>query len=156
MKNFLRSLAALAIISWSGLALAEVAVIVHPSASVDSLTADEISRLFMGKSKSFPNGSPAIALNQDDGSATRDVFNQEICNKSPSQYKAYWSKLVFTGTHTTHDVVANIFGEEGIFHVKFHIFRRCNKTARVDIEAHFSEGGSVFINQYFAYGIGKR
>ena len=100
MKNFLRSLAALAIISWSGLALAEVAVIVHPSASVDSLTADEISRLFMGKSKSFPNGSPAIALNQDDGSATRDVFNQEICNKSPSQYKAYWSKLVFTGKGT--------------------------------------------------------
>ena len=100
MKNFLRSLAALAVISWSGLTLAEVAVIVHPSASVDSLTADEISRLFMGKSKSFPNGSPAIALNQDDGSATRDVFNQEICNKSPSQYKAYWSKLVFTGKGT--------------------------------------------------------
>ena len=100
MKNFLRSLAALAIIRWSVLALAEDAVIVHPSASVDSLTADEISRLFMGKSKSFPNGSPAIALNQDDGSATRDVFNQEICNKSPSQYKAYWSKLVFTGKGT--------------------------------------------------------
>jgi ABC-type phosphate transport system substrate-binding protein len=100
MKNFLRSLAALAIISWSGLALAEVAVIVHPSAGFDSLTADEISRLFMGKSKSFPNGSPATPLNQDDGSATRDVFNQEVCNKSPSQYKAYWSKLVFTGKGT--------------------------------------------------------
>ena len=64
MKNFLRSVAAMAIISWSGAVLAEVAVIVHPSAGFDSLTADEISRLFLGKSKSFPNGSPAITRNQ--------------------------------------------------------------------------------------------
>ena len=81
-------------------ASAEVAVIVHPSLGVSTLTESEVSRLFLGKSKDFPSGGQAVPINQDDGSAVRDVFNEAICKKNSSQYKAYWSQLVFTGKGT--------------------------------------------------------
>lgn len=100
MKNFISSLAAVAALSWSGLVFAEIAVIVHPSAGINALTQEDVSRIFMGKTRTFPDGAQAIPINQDDGSATRDDFNQAIFKRNPSQYKAYWSQLVFTGKGT--------------------------------------------------------
>jgi len=79
---------------------AEVAVIVHPSATFADMSEDEISRLFLGKAKNFPNGEPAIPINQDEGSATRDKFNDGVVKKNAAQLKAYWSQLVFTGKGT--------------------------------------------------------
>lgn len=100
MKTSLKYVAAIITLTLSSVCFSEVAVIVHPSAGVSSLSEDDISRLFLGKSKSFPSGKQAIPINQDEGSAARDTFNEEICNKSSSQYKAYWAKLVFTGKGT--------------------------------------------------------
>lgn len=100
MKNVIKSLAAVVALSVSGFAMAEVAVIVHPSAGFNSLTEDDISRIFLGKSKSFPGGGQAVPVNQNEGSATRDKFNEAVCKKNASQYKAYWSQLVFTGKGT--------------------------------------------------------
>lgn len=100
MKNFLSSLIAVAALSWSGLLFAEIAVIVHPSSEVSSMTKDDVSRLFLGKTKSLPNGDLVIPLNQDEGQSARDVFNQKVCSKNANQYRAYWSKLIFTGKGT--------------------------------------------------------
>lgn len=97
MKKIISSLAAVAALGWSALVFAEVAVIVHPSVEVNNLTRNEISRLFLGKSKNFPNGEQAVPINQEEGSAEREKFIENVCRKSPSQYKAYWSRLVFTG-----------------------------------------------------------
>ena len=100
MKKSIRLLAATLMLGVASLTWAEVAVIVHPSAGFDSLTEEDVSRLFLGKSKSFPAGAPAVPVNQKEGSATRDKFNEAVCKKNASQYKAYWSQLVFTGKGT--------------------------------------------------------
>jgi ABC-type phosphate transport system substrate-binding protein len=100
MKKSIRSLAATLTLGIASFAWAEVAVIVHPSAGFDSLTEDDVARLFLGKSKSFPAGAQAVPVNQNEGSAARDKFNEAICKKNASQYKAYWSQLVFTGKGT--------------------------------------------------------
>lgn len=100
MKTLFKSMAAVVAFSLSTLCFAEVAVIVHPSAGVDSIPEADIARLFLGKSKSFPNGSAAVAVNQNEGSASRATFNEVVCKKNTSQYKAYWSQLVFTGKGT--------------------------------------------------------
>ena len=81
-------------------AQAEIAVIVHASNPNDTLSANEVSRIFLGKTKKFPAGSRAIPVNQDEGRAIKDTFNKEVCGKSSSSYKSYWSKLVFTGKGT--------------------------------------------------------
>lgn len=85
---------------FSPLACAEVSVIVHPSLSVASMTEAEISPIFLGKKKSFPNGEQAIPVNQNKGSPTREKFNEAVCKKNASQYRVYWSQLVFTGKAT--------------------------------------------------------
>lgn len=89
-----------ALLGFALVAQAEVAVIVHPSADVDALTEDDIARLFLGKAKSFPNGGQAVPVNQDEGSPVREKFNEGVTKKNASQYKAYWSQLVFTGKGT--------------------------------------------------------
>jgi ABC-type phosphate transport system substrate-binding protein len=84
---------------FSASAFSGVAVIVHPS-NADALGDTEISRIFLGKMKTFPGGGQAIPINQSEGSAPRGDFEKKVLNKSASQIKAYWSKLVFTGKGT--------------------------------------------------------
>lgn len=95
MKNLM--LTCLLLVS-SSCCLAEVTVIVHPS-NANNLDATAISYLFLGKSKAFPDGTQAIPVMQTGGSTT-DEFNDKVINKSASQLKAYWSKLLFTGQGT--------------------------------------------------------
>lgn len=84
---------------FSASAFAGISVIVHPSNST-SLTEDEVARIFLGKMKSFPGGGSAVPINAADGSNQRDTFNDVVLQKSSSQIKAYWSKLIFTGKGT--------------------------------------------------------
>ena len=77
-------------------AQAAVDVVVHPS-NANAIDAGAIKKIFTGKSKSFADGSKALPITQSDGSSATDEFNQKVLNKSSSQLKAYWSKLVFTG-----------------------------------------------------------
>lgn len=84
---------------YSSFAFSGVAVIVHPTNSAE-LSETEISRIFLGKMKSFPGGGQAIPINQTEGASTRGDFEGKVLNKSASQIKAYWSKLVFTGKGT--------------------------------------------------------
>lgn len=80
---------------FSTVASAEIAVIVHPS-NANELDKNVITRIYTGKAKSFPNGEQAVPVNQADGNTT-DAFNKSVLNKSTSQLRAYWSKLIFTG-----------------------------------------------------------
>lgn len=97
MKKLVMGFVAFLALSVPAVVAAQVAVVVHPSASFDSLSEDDVARLFLGKSKSFPDGAIAIAVNQNEGSVSRIRFTDLICKKNASQYKAYWSQLVFTG-----------------------------------------------------------
>ncbi len=99
MKRIKRLVAMSLLTAVSGMALAEIAVIVHPS-NKDAIDAKEIERIFLGKSRSFPGGEQALPINQAEGTAVRDAFDSGLLGKSASQMKAYWSKLVFTGKGT--------------------------------------------------------
>jgi ABC-type phosphate transport system substrate-binding protein len=83
-------------LSFSSLSIAEVAVIVNPSNSA-SLSESDISRLFLGKLKTFENGEKVKLVNLKFGNATRNEFETNVLKKSSSQVKAYWSKLMFSG-----------------------------------------------------------
>lgn len=100
MHKLMTMLIAISGFSFCTLSFAEVAVIVHPSSGVTSMTDDDVARIFLGKSNSFPGGAQAVPVNQDEGSSVRDKFNEAVCKKNASQYKAYWSQLVFTGKGT--------------------------------------------------------
>ncbi len=75
---------------------AEIAIVVHPSFQ-QSLAHQEIVRIFLGKLKTLPNGQAVIPLNRKKGEPAREEFYEKVLNKSESQLRAYWSKLLFTG-----------------------------------------------------------
>lgn len=80
-------------------AQAGTSVIVHPSNSF-SLTADDVTRLFTGRSKTFPDGRTAVPVNLTEDVALRAAFDEKVLGRSSSQIKAHWSKLLFTGKGT--------------------------------------------------------
>jgi len=84
----------------SAITMAETAVIVSASNGNSAIDKATIAKIFLGKSKSFPDGSAATPIDQNDGSAAKDAFNSAILGKSASQLKSYWSRLIFTGKGT--------------------------------------------------------
>ncbi|PCI49650.1 MAG: phosphate ABC transporter substrate-binding protein [Moraxellaceae bacterium] len=77
---------------WAG-----VAIIVHPSNPLGNITAQEASKIFLAKTKTFANGKKIVIYDQEEGTEIRDQFYSSVTNKSASQVKAYWSRLIFTG-----------------------------------------------------------
>lgn len=74
-------------------AKADIVVVVN-NANSATLTKNDVSRIFLGKTKKF------TAVNVSSSNALRSEFNKKALNKSSSQVKAYWSKLVFSGKGT--------------------------------------------------------
>lgn len=95
-----------ALISLPFSAYSEVAVVVHISNS-SSFDNNTVSRIYLGKARTFENGTTAIPISQDDRSPITADFNKVVLKKSSSQLKAYWSKLVFTGKGTPPRSVEN-------------------------------------------------
>lgn len=81
----------------SGLAQAETVIIASSKNPNTALTADQAEKLFLGKINAFPDGSTAIPMDLPKG-AERDAFYGKLTGKNSNQLKAYWSKLVFTGS----------------------------------------------------------
>ena len=80
--------------------MAEIVVIVHPSVTFNVLSQDQVQRIFLNKTKKFPNGESAVPINQTTDSPLFDKFNEEICHKDPGQFRSYWSQRIFTGKGT--------------------------------------------------------
>lgn len=78
-------------------AAAEVVVVVSAKSGVATLTPEQVSGIFLGKAKSYPDGSPAVALDQAESAPVRAEFYTKVVGKDEAQMKAYWSRLVFTG-----------------------------------------------------------
>jgi ABC-type phosphate transport system substrate-binding protein len=100
MNKTQQMLVAILLSALSMLASAETAVIVAAGNGNSAMDSATISKIFLGKSKSFPDGSQAVAIDQADGNPAREAFNDKVLGKSGSQLKSYWSRLIFTGKGT--------------------------------------------------------
>ena len=76
---------------------AAVVVIVSAKSPVTSITAEQTTRIFLGKTSSFPDDGDALPLDQAEGNAIRDEFYSKVTHKNSSQLAAYWAKIIFTG-----------------------------------------------------------
>ncbi len=79
------------------LASAEVVTVVSTQNPTTALSRSEVSNIFLGKTSHFPDGTPAVPIDQPEGSAPRAEFYRSVSNRQPAQIKAYWSKMIFTG-----------------------------------------------------------
>ena len=74
-----------------------IVVVVHPSNSINTMTQDEIRRIYLGKNKLFENGSSVAPIDAQKRSSRRLEFYKKVVEKNPSQISSYWSRLIFTG-----------------------------------------------------------
>lgn len=82
--------------AFASFAVADVAVIVNP-ANTDDISADDVQKIYLAKTKTFPNGKTAIPVDQTEGSAIRVEFLSKVIRKDEAQMKSYWTRLIFTG-----------------------------------------------------------
>ena len=76
-----------------------VAVIIH-SGNSSVLDKSIIREMFLGKKKSFSNGRTAMTLSPETSDPVMTEFNEKVIERTNSQVKAYWSKVIFTGKGT--------------------------------------------------------
>ncbi len=97
IKKFnIKLVASLFCLFTSTVTLADVSVIVN-AANGATISEGDIPRIFLGKVKQFTNGDKITIINMKFKQATRNEFEEKVLNKSASQVKAYWSKLMFSG-----------------------------------------------------------
>lgn len=80
--------------------LAEVVVVVNPKSASGPMTNEQVAQFFLGKSTAM------TPIDQPESAAIRTEFYKKVTDKEPSQAKALWSKLVFTGKATQPKEVA--------------------------------------------------
>ena len=102
MRNIqiIRLAAAAALCIGSAATFAQVAVVVGPKSPVTTMTADQVSGIFLGKSNTLPTGGTAVPTDLPDSMPAREIFYTKVTGKSTAQVKAAWSRLVFSGKAT--------------------------------------------------------
>lgn len=79
------------------ISFAEVVVVANRNMPISSLSRDQLYRIYMGKMKFLPNGVKVIPVDQQVGSAAREQFYARVIQKSETEVKSYWSRVIFTG-----------------------------------------------------------
>ena len=77
-------------------AMAEEISIVKEGHSVETVTAKELKRMLLGKSKRWKNGDKVVLSTLKDGES-HDRFIRKYAGKTPKQFTNYWRKMVFSG-----------------------------------------------------------
>lgn len=100
LKSALKSAAAIGLLTLAHAASAQVAVIVNPKSTIASLSPEQVSSIFLGKSNTLPSGATAAPVDLPDGSPVHDQFYSKATGKTSAQVKATWARLTFSGKAT--------------------------------------------------------
>ncbi len=66
-----------------------------------ALSVADVRNIFLGKVRKFPGGGSAVPVEIiGDEAPLNENFDRTVLNKTPSQLRAYWSQMVFTGRAT--------------------------------------------------------
>ncbi len=78
-------------------AQADLTIIVNPNSPVTQVSADEIKRLYMGKTKLLDDGARLIPIDHEDGREIKQEFYDKVVQKPLARLKVHWSRLTFAG-----------------------------------------------------------
>ncbi|WP_349282320.1 phosphate ABC transporter substrate-binding protein [Polaromonas hydrogenivorans] len=74
-----------------------VVLVVSAKNPMATMNKNQVADIFLGKTSRFPDGRQAVPIDLAESSAARDEFYLNVTGKSPSQLKAHWAKIIFTG-----------------------------------------------------------
>lgn len=96
----LRSIMAAGTLLLAQAASAQVAVIVNLKSPMATMTPEQVSAVFLGKSNTLPSGATAVPADLPDSSGAREQFYSKAAGKTGAQVKATWARLTFSGKAT--------------------------------------------------------
>jgi len=82
----------------------KIVVIVNANNATDNMSAREVRKLFLGKSRKLPDGSRAVLVSNQ---PIQSLFNRTALGKKDSQVKSAWSRLQFSGRAKPPVVISN-------------------------------------------------
>ncbi len=74
-------------------AIADLVLIAHLNAPVNSISRDEAINIYMGRLRRFPTGESVQPVDGPD----KAQFYRLLVNKELADINAYWARLVFSG-----------------------------------------------------------
>lgn len=74
----------------------DVLIISNKSVSADSLTSDDVKKIFVGKKTRWDDNKKINFVLLDKSNVHKD-FLREYVKRTPEQYRRFWKKQVFTG-----------------------------------------------------------
>lgn len=78
-------------------AWADLVVVTNPKSGIDRMSREEVVFVFLGRWRQLPSGIAAVPIDLPIDSPERAAFYRQLVSKSPSEIKAYWSRLMFSG-----------------------------------------------------------
>jgi hypothetical protein len=72
-------------------------VVVQAANPVNKLNRQDVSRLFLRKTQSFPNGLAADPVDQTGDSPVREAFTTAVHGRAVAAVLSFWNQQVFTG-----------------------------------------------------------
>jgi ABC-type phosphate transport system substrate-binding protein len=75
----------------------DVAIIVNPLNSVDSISSAELRKIFSGEKQSWSAALPITVFVRAPQARERDVLLNRVLHMTESEYKAYWVQKVYSG-----------------------------------------------------------
>lgn len=72
-------------------------VIVHSTNPASSMSAGDLSKIFLKKTTNWSDGRTATPVDLPERSGTRASFSRAVHDKSAEAIKAYWQQMVFSG-----------------------------------------------------------
>jgi ABC-type phosphate transport system substrate-binding protein len=78
-------------------ALADVAVVVDPSVPLESVTVEQLERLWLHRPDRYPDGVQLTPVDQESGSPIRKTFVEKVLWKSEVEVAEYWSRRMYSG-----------------------------------------------------------
>lgn len=82
----------LAVPAWAD----DIVVIVHKD-NTQAIDLAYVQQLYVGAVRGWPDGTPAVVLDQPNGSPGRELFSSSVLRRSSANVRAIWAQNIFTG-----------------------------------------------------------
>lgn len=76
---------------------AHVLIVAHPSLSVSSLTADDLTRIYLLRQSLWPDGAMVVPVNREASSPVRNLFTTGVLQQTANALASHWQQMHFKG-----------------------------------------------------------
>ncbi len=81
----------------TGHAASSIVVVVPAHSEVEKLSREDVTNIFLGRLRQYPNGVAAYPIDQPAAVPEKAAFYRLLVNKEIAEINAYWARLIFSG-----------------------------------------------------------